>query len=118
MKKKFVIIGAGPTGIGAAYRFKDLKIDDFIVLDAASEVGGLSSSFRDEKGFWWDTGGHVQFSHYPYFDRMMEAALPPEGWNHHQRESWIWMRDRFIPYPLQNNVHRLPPEDAWCCIKA
>ena len=41
----------------------------------------------------------------------MHEVLPPEQWLTHQRESWVWMRDRFIPYPFQNNVRRLPRED-------
>jgi protoporphyrinogen oxidase len=64
--RRFLIIGSGPTGLGAAYRLKELGHSDFLIVEAASHVGGLASSFRDEKGFTWDIGGHVQFSHYPY----------------------------------------------------
>jgi hypothetical protein len=52
----------------------------------------LASSFTDIKGFTWDIGGHVQFSHYEDFDRVMDLALP-DGWLHHQRESWVWIAD-------------------------
>ena len=47
----------------------------------------------------------------------MLEFLGEHGWLHHERESWIWMRDRFIPYPLQNNVHHLPPEDLDKCLQ-
>jgi len=114
---RFLIIGAGPTGLGAAWRLHELNQDDWLVLEAAPEAGGLARSFVDKKGFTWDIGGHVQFSHYDYFDRVMDSLLGPDGWNHHQRESWIWMRDRFIPYPLQNNLHRLPAEDLDKCLQ-
>jgi UDP-galactopyranose mutase len=67
---RFLIIGAGPTGLGAAWRLKELGEHDFLVLDASPEAGGLSRSFRDERGFTWDIGGHVLFSHYPYFDAV------------------------------------------------
>jgi len=81
----------------------------------------------DENGFLWDLGGHVLFSHYAYFDKAVDEALERgfvravgeetmPSWCHHQRESWVWMRDRFIPYPLQNNIHRLPPEDLEVCL--
>ena len=33
MKPKFVIIGAGPTGLGAAYRLKELGYDNFAVYE-------------------------------------------------------------------------------------
>ncbi len=107
---RVLIIGAGPTGIGAAYRLKALGYTDFLVLDALSVAGGLASSFVDAKGFTWDIGGHVQFSHYTYFDRAMEAALGSDGWLHHERESWVWIADRFVPYPFQNNLRHLPRE--------
>jgi len=114
---RFLIIGAGPTGLGAAWRLHELNHEDWLILEAAPEPGGLARSFVDDNGFTWDIGGHVQFSHYDYFDRVMDSLLGPDGWNHHQRESWIWMRDRFIPYPLQNNLHRLPAEDLDTCLQ-
>lgn len=107
---RIVIIGAGPTGIGAAYRLKKLGYANFTVLEAEDHAGGLASSFVDEKGFTWDIGGHVQFSHYDYFDTAMVEALGTEGWLNHERESWVWMADRFIPYPFQNNLRHLPQE--------
>jgi protoporphyrinogen oxidase len=91
--------------------------EDWLVVEAATEAGGLARSFIDDKGFTWDIGGHVQFSHYDYFDSVMDNLLGPDGWNHHQRESWIWMRDHFIPYPLQNNLHRLPDHDLNRCLQ-
>jgi protoporphyrinogen oxidase len=114
---KFLLIGAGPTGLGAAYRLRELGEENYLVLDAAAQVGGLAASFRDENGFVWDIGGHVQFSHYRYFDELMQKALGPEGWLHHQRESWVWIRDRFVPYPFQNNIRHLPPAERWECIQ-
>jgi hypothetical protein len=29
----------------------------------------------DGSGFTWDIGGHVLFSHYPYFDEVVNEAL-------------------------------------------
>jgi len=47
----------------------------------------------------------------------MDQALGLDGWLVHERESWIWVRQRFVPYPFQNNLHRLSPEDRWRCIE-
>jgi len=113
---KFLIIGAGPTGLGAAYRLKELGIENFTILDAAAHVGGLAASFKDERGFTWDIGGHVQFSHYLYFDEVMERALGADGWLFHERESWVWICERFVPYPFQNNIRYLPKEEMWKCL--
>lgn len=109
-KGHILIIGAGPTGLGAAYRLKKLGYSDFTVLEAHPYAGGLASSYVDDNGFTWDVGGHVQFSHYDYFDQAMQEALGGEGWLHHERESWVWIADRFVPYPFQNNLRYLPTE--------
>ena len=110
---EIAIIGAGPTGLGAALRLLELNCSNFLVIDGAGIPGGLASSCVDSQGFTWDLGGHVQFSHYAKFDEYMDLAISPAEWLWHDRESWIWMRDRFIPYPFQNNLHRLDPEDRW-----
>jgi protoporphyrinogen oxidase len=111
----FLIIGAGPTGLGAAWRLQELGWHNWTLLDATETAGGLASSVLDPQGFTWDLGGHVLFSHYDYFDRLMDDLLG-DGWIEHVRESWVWMRGRFIPYPLQNNIWRLPPEDLIPCL--
>ncbi len=87
-----------------------------MILEKEDYVGGLATSFKDEKGFVWDVGGHVQFSHYRYFDELMKKALGPDGWLNHQRESWVWIKNRFVPYPFQNNIRYLPKESLWKCL--
>lgn len=113
---RIVIVGAGPTGLGAAWRLHELGHRSWVVVDAAPHPGGLASSVLDDRGFTWDLGGHVLFSHYEYFDRLMEELLP-DGWVDHLRESWVWIRQRWIPYPLQNNIWQLPDDDLVACLK-
>jgi len=114
---RFIIIGAGPTGLGAALRLLELGEPDFLLIEATATVGGLAGSVVDERGFTWDLGGHVQFSHYQKFDEYMALALGEDGWISHQRESWVWIRGRFVPYPFQYNLHRLPKEELWRCVQ-
>lgn len=113
--KRIVIIGAGPTGLGAAHRLRELGHEEFVVYERHGYVGGISASFRDEKGFTWDLGGHVIFSHYPYFDSMLDQALNGR-YLEHQREAWIRMRNRYVPYPFQNNIRFLDPDDVLECV--
>ena len=115
-KKKIVIIGAGPCGLGAAWRLNELSIPNYELFEKNDYVGGLSASLVDDKGFTWDIGGHIQFSHYDYFDQVMDTVIPKDNWLPHERESWIWMRDRFIPYPLQYNIGRLPKKEMIECL--
>ena len=112
---RVVILGAGPTGLGAAYRLAELAHDDWAIYEATDHVGGLASSFRDEHGFIWDHGGHVMFSHYTYFDDLVEKMLRGD-YDEHMREAWVWLLDRFVPYPFQNNIHRLPPDVFVDCV--
>jgi protoporphyrinogen oxidase len=112
-----LIIGAGPTGLGAAWRLDQRGIGDWIVLEAGQVAGGLAQSVVDDHGFTWDLGGHVQFSHYEMFDQLMDDLLGVDGWLYHDRESWVWIRDRFVPYPFQLNLHRLPETDRDACLR-
>lgn len=108
---RVLILGAGPTGLGAAWRLRELGVEDFLILEAKPSPGGLASSYRDERGFTWDVGGHVQFSHYSYYDDVLDRAVRC-GWLEHERESWVWIKERWVPYPFQYNIHRLPREDC------
>jgi UDP-galactopyranose mutase len=116
VKKKYLIIGAGPTGLGAAHRLKELGMDDFVVLERQDHAGGLAASFKDDKGFTWDIGGHVVFSHYDYFDDLMDSLLGDERLEH-QRESWVRSCGTWVPYPFQNNIRYLPREARWECVE-
>ncbi len=112
---RIVIIGAGPVGLGAAYRLQELGHRDFVVYERNDSLGGLASSFRDAAGFTYDIGGHVMFSHYKYFDQLVDRMLG-DDYTELMRESWIWMAGRWIPYPLQNNIRHLPRETLIECL--
>ncbi len=116
MKKRIRILGAGPTGLGAAYRLQEKGYDDWRLYERTGRVGGLSASFTDEEGFTWDQGGHVVFSHYRYFDDLVEKLLRNK-YTQRIRESWIRLLDRWIPYPFQNNIRYLPAEEILRCLE-
>lgn len=114
-KQKIVIVGGGPTGLGAAYRLHELGYEDWALYEKAPYAGGHAASHVDSHGFVWDEGGHVIFSHYPYFDRLVDAMLGKEE-NHLVRESWIVKEDSWIPYPFQNNLRYLPKATQLSCL--
>ncbi|MCX7048252.1 MAG: FAD-dependent oxidoreductase [Candidatus Sumerlaeota bacterium] len=115
--KPIVILGAGPTGLGAAHALAQRGFRDWMLFERDDAPGGLSRSFRDEHGFTWDLGGHVTFSHYEAYTRLLDDLLPPDQWLYHERESWIRILHRWVPYPFQYNLHRLPPEECAQCLK-
>ena len=115
MSSRIVIVGAGPTGLGAAHRLAELGHEDWDIFERTDHVGGLASSVVDPHGFIWDHGGHVMFSHYGYFDELVDKMLGAD-YDEHMREAWVWLHGRFVPYPFQNNIHRLPPDVFMDCI--
>ena len=72
LKFKYVIIGAGPAGIGAAFNLKKRDIDNFTIIEREDRPGGLSRSFKDDVGFTWDIGGHVTFSNSEIFNNAIQ----------------------------------------------
>jgi protoporphyrinogen oxidase len=114
-QNRIVIIGAGPTGLAAGYRLRELGYKNFLILEARDKVGGLASSEKSPNGFTYDIGGHVLFSHYEYFDKLFDKLLGDE-YQELMRESWVWMCDRFLPYPFQNNIKYLPKEIVFECL--
>src|SRR5437879_3483730 len=115
MEPKIIIIGAGPTGLGAGYRLKELGHKNFHIYDRLGYVGGLASSFTDTAGFTWDIGGHVMFSHYKYYDKCFDDLMGAD-FQLNMRESWVRMFDTWVPYPFQNNIRYLPKEVACECL--
>ena len=112
---RIVVVGAGPTGLGAGYRLRELGHRNFIIVEREDHAGGLASSYVDDAGFTWDVGGHVMFSHYAYYDACFDAMMGDE-YTLNDRESWVRMMDRWVPYPFQNNIRYLPKEVAFECL--
>jgi protoporphyrinogen oxidase/glycosyltransferase involved in cell wall biosynthesis len=105
-----VIIGAGPTGLSAAYHLGA----DTLLLDRNDTVGGWCRSIED-KGFTFDYAGHIMFSNDPYVLKMYEVLL---GDNVHwqNREAWIYSKGVYTRYPFQGALYGLPPKVITECV--
>jgi protoporphyrinogen oxidase len=114
--RRIVIIGAGPSGLGAAYRLNELGHRNWVLLEKNDYIGGLSASFVDDAGFTWDVGGHVLFSRYNYFDDLLQKLLD-EAYYEHERESWIRIGGQWVPYPFQHNLRYLGEREIKECIR-
>lgn len=79
----------------------------------AEDAGGLACTDETKEGFLFDMGGHVIFSHYQYFDELIDAAIGSgdKSWNVLERVSYVWMKGRWVAYPFQNNISALPKDD-------
>jgi len=112
-----LVIGAGPTGLGAAKRLNQVNTKSWLIVDSNEIPGGLASTDVTPEGFLFDVGGHVIFSHYKYFDDCIDEALPKENdWYTHQRVSYVRMKGRWVPYPFQNNISMLDEDDKLKCL--
>jgi protoporphyrinogen oxidase len=112
---RIVIVGAGPCGLGCGRELSRLGHDNWVIVERSHSPGGHAGSELDSAGFTWDQGGHVVFSHYGEFDRLLDEVMGDDVY-HHERSSYIRFDDRWIPYPFQNNLRYLPSEIAYECV--
>ena len=112
---RFLIIGGGPAGLGAASRLHEFGAP-WVLIEKNPYVGGLSASFQDNE-FTWDLGTHVLFSHYQRFDQFLNGIIPEEEWQVHRRASFVRSSHRWVPYPFQYNIGFLPLREKWQCLK-
>jgi UDP-galactopyranose mutase len=105
-----VVIGAGPTGLSAAYHLGP----EATLIEQADRVGGWCRSIEDN-GFTFDMAGHIMFSNDPYVHEMYQMLL---GDNVHwqDREAWIFSKGVHTRYPFQGALYGLPPEVIKECI--
>jgi protoporphyrinogen oxidase/glycosyltransferase involved in cell wall biosynthesis len=104
------IIGAGPTGLSAAYHLGS----DTVLLERNPTVGGWCRSIKDN-GFTFDYAGHIMFSNDPYVLKLYDILL---GDNQHwqNREAWVYSKNVHTRYPFQGALYGLPPETIKECI--
>ncbi|HEV7610693.1 MAG TPA: NAD(P)-binding protein [Steroidobacteraceae bacterium] len=109
-RHRVVVIGAGPTGLSAAYHIGE----DCLLLEQHASVGGWCRSIEDN-GFTFDYAGHIMFSNDPYVKDLYQLLL---GNNVHwqDREAWIYSKGVYTRYPFQGALYGLPPEVITECI--
>lgn len=115
MTPRIVILGAGPTGLGAAHRLHERGHQAVRLFERHHYAGGLAASFTDPRGFVWDIGGHIQFSRYDTFNAMADDVMG-DDLIRHVRQSHVRIGDAFVPYPLQRNLRYLPPDRVQSCV--
>ena len=78
MKKRALIIGAGPAGLTAAYELLT-KSDAYevVVFEESTQFGGISKTVN-YKGNRMDMGGHRFFSKMPEVNAWWQKMLPTQ----------------------------------------
>ena len=105
-----VVLGAGPTGLSAAYNLGS----DAVVVEREDRVGGCCRSIQSN-GFTFDHAGHIMFSKDPYVLDLYERLL---GDNVHwqDREAWIYSKGVHTRYPFQGALYGLPTQVIRECL--
>jgi protoporphyrinogen oxidase len=107
MPPRIIIIGAGPTGIGAALRLQELEYPEWHIYEKTAGPGGLSGSLTDAQGFTWDFGGHILFPTFSRINSLLQK-LGVEFFHLHERRAFIRIQKHLVPYPFQNHIDYLP----------
>lgn len=102
-----LIIGAGPTGLGAARRAAELGLSH-LVVETHAGPGGMAASVTDPNGFTWDLGGHVLHSHFDHFDKALADTGVPM--REVRRNGWVWIDGELVRTPIQQQLSELPTD--------
>ena len=95
---RFVVIGAGPAGLTAAYELAKLSLAP-VVVEQKDLVGGLASTAQ-YRGYYFDLGGHRFFTKIKEISNIWQEVLQ-ENFLRRPRLSRIYYNQRFFYYPLR-----------------
>jgi len=97
-EKQFVVIGAGPAGLSAAYELAKRNLRP-VVLEERDKVGGLART-ENYQGFHFDMGGHRFFTKVKEVNEMWREVLNG-NFLRRPRLSRIYYNCKFFSYPLK-----------------
>lgn len=112
---RHLVIGAGPTGLSAAYHLgQQPGGSDTLLVEREDRVGGWCRSVEQD-GFTFDYAGHIMFSNDPYVLELYDLLF---GDNLHwqNREAWIYSKNVYTRYPFQGSLYGLPPKVLKECL--
>ena len=110
MKVKYLVLGAGPTGLSFANKLMQLGEKDFVVLEKENEPGGLCRS-KEVDGAALDIGGgHFLDVRRQEVNEFLFAFMPEEEWDLYSRDSRIEVQGNTIGHPFEANIWQMPEE--------
>jgi protoporphyrinogen oxidase len=112
---KVIIIGAGLSGLSAAYHLEKKGFHDYLIVEKEAHPGGLCRSIKHGE-FIFDFTGHLLHSNNPYFSSLLVQLLG-DNVNTIMRRSFIYSHKIYTPYPYQVNLHGLPLKTILDCIE-
>ncbi|MEX0940487.1 MAG: FAD-dependent oxidoreductase [Candidatus Babeliales bacterium] len=113
---KIVIVGAGLTGLSAAYHLEKRNFFDFTIFEKEPIAGGLCRSIT-QNGFTFDFTGHLLHTSDPYFKKFIADIVSFDNLETINRRSFVYSHDTFTRYPFQINLFGLPSSVIAECIQ-
>lgn len=111
-KKRVVVLGAGVTGLSAAYRLSQNPDTEVHVFEKESEVGGLCRSFRED-GFILDYGPH---KFYTLIEGVLGEMCQLMGDDFLVREKSqnLFINGKYFDFPLKMTemLTKFPPQKS------
>jgi protoporphyrinogen oxidase len=104
-----LIVGAGLTGLSAAYHLQQAGREDYLLVEAEARVGGLCRT-REHEGFRFDYSIHVLFTRDAYAADLICGKLLEGRVRRQTRQSYCHSAGRYTEFPYQANMHGLPAE--------
>jgi protoporphyrinogen oxidase len=95
----YVVIGAGPAGLTAAYQLVK-RGEPVLVIEADDIVGGISRTVERD-GWRFDLGGHRFFTKVQAVENLWHEILPDEDFLMRPRMSRIYYDGKYYDYPLK-----------------
>lgn len=113
---KIVILGAGLTGLSAAYHLENRQFFDYALFEKEEEIGGLCRSVIID-GFTFDYTGHLLHINDPYMHQLIKKIIGFEQFNTIERRSFIYSHAAYTAYPFQINLRGLPTHVIAECVE-
>ncbi len=107
MKKiKYLIIGAGPSGLTLAHSLlnRGISLSQILVLEKENVAGGLCRSEIVDGGPIDIGGGHFLDVKHKDVLEFLFRFLPQNEWIRYDRVSKINLHDQMIDHPLESNL--------------
>jgi protoporphyrinogen oxidase len=108
-----VILGAGISGLSAAYAVDQVSPGSYGIYEQAVSAGGLCQT-QEVGRFRFDTVSHVLHFRSAETKHLVHQLLG-HALVRHERSAWIYFQGRYVPYPFQTHLGALrAPAQAAC----
>ena len=111
MKTKYLIIGAGISGLTFASYCKD----NYLIIEKDSEVGGYCKTHYN-KDFVWDYAGHFFHFKTDEFKKKFVDSLDKNDFVTQDKKTFIYFDDKLIDFPFQTHIHQLSKDKFIDCL--